>query len=309
MGAQFGRRAITSNDRGDHATHHGAAFGSFLFNKNNWRLSPGIRMDWDENYGAAALPQLSTSYQWSKVILRANAGRAIRSADFTERYNNYNKPRVASGSIGDPNLDTENSWSYEAGADVFLGNCFKASITGFYRDQNNVIDFVATPYSEMPRKDNLVQGNTYALAKNIKKVNTRGIEFELTYTKAFSNNQNLFVNAGTTFLRSVSSDSLPSFYIISHAKTLIQSNIVYTNRKFSIAGNFVYKQRNAQKATAINATISPNYFLLNAKVSYTPVKKLNLFIAVNNITDIQYSDLLGSIMPGRWTTGGISVSL
>ncbi|MBC7888375.1 MAG: TonB-dependent receptor [Ferruginibacter sp.] len=309
LGTQLDRRAIVSNDRGNHATHHGAAFGSLLFHKNKWRISPGLRLDWDENYGAAILPQLNTSYQWSKVTLRANAGRAIRSADFTERYNNYNKAIVASGSIGNPELGTENSWSYEAGADAFLGRHFKASVSGFYRDQNNVIDFVTTHYADMPRKENLVAGGVYALAKNLKKVTTRGIEMELVYKKTFTNNHHLFINAGATFLKSVSSDPVPSFYIISHARMLMQSNLVYAYKNLSIATNCVYKQRGAQQAAAIEAAISSNYFLWNAKLNYCLLKKLNFFIAVNNITNIYYSDLLGSIMPRRWTTGGVNVNL
>jgi len=308
LGTQFGRRAIASNDRGNHATHHGAAFGTLLFNKKNWSVSPGLRLDYDENYNAAILPQLNTSYQWNKITLRANAGRAIRSADFTERYNNYNKAIVAGGSIGNPDLKTENSWSFEAGAALYLANCFKVSMGGFYRDQNNVIDYVTTPYAEMPRKDNLVPGGIYALAKNIKKVKTRGIEMEFDYKKAFTSDQNLYINTGVTFLKSTGSDPVPSFYIISHAKTLIQSTLVYSFKKISIANNFVYKQRGELKATAIDATISANYFLWNAKINFMVAKKVNFFIAVNNITDIKYSDLLGSIMPGRWTTGGVRVN-
>lgn len=306
-GTQLDRRSIGSNDRGNHATHHGAAFGSLLFNKNKWRISPGLRFDWDENYGAVLLPQLNTAYHWSKFTLRANAGRAIRSADFTERYNNYNKAVVASGSIGNPNLHTENSWSYEAGADAFLSNHFKFSASAFLRDQHDVIDFVTTPYADMPRKENLVPGGVYALAKNIKKVKTSGIEMELTYKKTFTN-QSLFVSAGATFLKSVSSDSVPSFYIISHAKKLVQLTTIYTFKNLSLSANFVYKQRAARQATAINASISKDYFLLNAKLGYTIIKKLSFFVAVNNIGDIQYSDLLGSIMPRRWTTAGVSLN-
>ncbi|MEO6730608.1 MAG: TonB-dependent receptor [Ferruginibacter sp.] len=308
LGTQVGRRAIASNDRGNHATHHGAAFGSLLFNKNKFRLSPGLRFDWDENYGAALLPQLSTSYNWSKMTLRATAGRAIRSADFTERFNNYNKAIVPSGTIGNPDLNTENSWSYEAGADAFINSNFKFSIGGFFRDQNNVIDYVPTPYANMPRKDNLVPGGVYALAKNIKKVKTHGVEIELTYRKTFAHEQSLYVNAGANFLKSLSSDSAPSFYIISHARTLLQLSTIYTFKRLSLSANMVYKDRAAKQAPAINATISKDYFLLNAKCSYTIAKKVNLFVTVNNITDIKYSDLLGSIMPRRWTTGGVSVN-
>jgi iron complex outermembrane receptor protein len=308
MGTQLGRRAIVSNDRGNHATHHGAVFTTLLVQKNKFRLSPGLRLDWDENYGAAVLPQLSTSYQLKHFTLRANAGRAIRSADFTERFNNYNKAIVPSGTIGDPDLNTENSWSYEAGADAYVGSNFKFSVTGFYRDQANVIDFVATPYADMPRKDNLVPGSVYALAKNIKKVKTRGIESTLLFQHAFSTRQQLFINTGVTFLRSTSSDAVPSFYIISHARTLFQSTVIYTLGNFSLATNFVFKHRGPQQATAINAALSKDYFLLNSKISYLFLQRAKIFVAVNNITDVKYSDLLGSIMPRRWTSGGVTVN-
>ena len=308
MGIQFDRRNIRSNDRGDHTTHHAAGFGSVLISMNKWHISPGLRLDWDENYGTALLPQLNTSYHLKNITLRANAGRAIRSGDFTERYNNYNKAIVNSGTIGNPGLDTENSWSYEAGADFLVKNNFKASVSAFYRDQQQVIDFVTTPYTDMPRKENLVPGGVYALAKNIKKVKTRGIEMELVYQRSFSANQNLLINTGVTFLKSVSSDPVPSFYIISHAGTMVQTNIIYSFKKLSIATNFIYKHRGAQKAAAINAALSRDYFLWNGKLSYLLIPQVKCFVSVNNITDIQYSDLLGSIMPQRWTTGGVNIN-
>ncbi len=309
MGTQLDRRAIASNDRGNHATHHGAIFGSLLYNKNKFRISPGLRLDWDENYGTAILPQVNTSYNLDKITFRANAGRAIRSADYTERYNNYNKAIVTGGSIGNPDLSTENSWSYEAGMDVFSGKNFKASASAFYRDQNDVIDFVTTPYSAMPRKQNLVPGGIYALAKNIKSVQTRGVEIELTYKKSFTNSRSLLINAGITFLKSVGSDSIPSFYIISHAKTMLQFTSIYSFKNISISVSMIYKDRAPTAASAINAVISKSYFLINAKVGYNIASRVKLFITTNNITDISYSDLLGSKMPRRWTTGGVSVML
>lgn len=308
IGTQLDRRGITSNDRGDHATHHGAVFGTALFNVNKFRISPGLRGDWDENYGAVLLPQLNTAYLLKNITLRANAGKAIRSADFTERFNNYNKKNLASGTVGNPDLGTENSWSYEAGADVYLASSLKLSATGFYRDQNNVIDYVATPYEDMPRKENLVPGSTYALAKNLKKVTTKGIETELSFQHSFSKTNNLYITTGVTFLKSASSDGVASFYIISHARTLIQSTFIYSNKKINLATNFVYKNRGAQQASAINASLSKDYFLLNAKLSYRFCSMAGIFISVNNITDIHYSDLLGSIMPGRWTTGGLNLT-
>ena len=307
-GTQIDRRIIRSNDRGNHTTDHGALFATLIYSKEHLKISPGLRLDKDGNYGTALLPSLNASYQLKNITFRTNAGRSIRGGDFTERYNNYNKAFVSGGSIGDPNLTTENAWSYEAGADIILNTNFKASITGFYRDQHNVIDYVTTPYAQMPRKDNLSPTGTYALAKNIKAVKTSGIEMELMYQKSFSHQQSLYVNAGITLLDSKSSDLVPSFYIISHAKTMVQSTIMYQLKNLSIAINSVFKDRDVKNAPGINATVTKNYFLLNTKVSYGVCKKVKLFVACNNVADIKYSDLLGSNMPNRWTTGGFNIT-
>lgn len=306
-GIQLDRRAIRSNDRGNHQTHRGSLFGGGLYTYKQWRFSPSLRIDWDENYKGAALPQLNIAYLLPKMTLRANAGRAIRGADFTERFNNFNKPLVAAGSIGNPNLGTENSWSYEAGFDYIPTKDLRITFSGFYRDQQDVIDFVPTPYAQMPRRDNLVPGRTYALAKNIKEVSTRGLEMDIAYTHHFSTTHQLSVNAGITVLGSNTSDSVPSFYILSHANTLIQGNIIYQVGAFSAALNGLYKQRNARQAPAINAEITPSYFVLNARFSYQLYQgNLKFFLQSNNLFDEVYSDLLGSRMPRRWTSAGLT---
>lgn len=307
-GTQLDKRTITSNDRGNHSTDHGAIFGSLLYSQNKLKIAPALRVDKDGNYGTALLPQLNITYAVKNITFRTNAGRSIRGGDFTERYNNYNKALVTGGSIGNPNLTTENGWSYEAGADLVLNNNFKASVTGFYRNQHNVIDYFTTPYSAMPRKINLSPTGTFALAQNINAVKTSGFEMELTYQKLFNKNSSLFINGGLTLLNS-SSDGPSSFYIISHAKTLVQSTVLYHLHKLSVAVNMVYKERNPLTASAINASISQNYFLLNTKISYSFYKNMNFYIACDNLTDITYSDLLGSKMPRRWSSAGIQINL
>ncbi|MEP6713717.1 MAG: TonB-dependent receptor [Ferruginibacter sp.] len=299
-------KTIVSNDRGDHQNENASAFGSFIFKKNNLSLNPGLRIVSDKNYGTQLLPQTNIAYKINKLIMKANAGRAIRSADFTERYNNYNKIFVANGTIGNPDLTAEKSWSYEAGADLLLPH-FKIGAAYFYRNQYDVIDYVPTPYSAIPRKINLSPAGTYAFAQNLKKVTTSGVEVELNYNHHFSETHTLFINAAATFLHSVSPEATPSFYIISHAKTLLQQTVVYNIKKISISFTSIYKQRMPQQAAAIKAAIEKAYWLVNTKLGYS-YRIATAFVAINNIGNIQYSDLLGSKMPGSWTTAGLAVS-
>jgi vitamin B12 transporter len=310
-GLQVFNKNLRSNDRGDHGLWHTGAwfiikhrFGKYVF------MNEGVRFDWDESYGAQLTPQLNLSYTPSKWSFRFSAGRGIRDADFTERYNNYQRSLVRSGSIGNPNLKTEQTWSVEAGADYLAQPSFKLSGTVFYRNQDNLIDWTPTPYAQMPRKVNLIPTGSYALAKNIGNVKTYGVEMDAVYQKQISEQRSFYGSAGLTLLRSKNNDSVPSFYISSHAKLLASFNAVYKSKWFSAGLNGLYKERNTQAAPAIGATITKSYFTLNARIDgHFNNGKFTVFAQAHNLTGTQYSDLLGARMPGRWLSGGLSVGL
>jgi vitamin B12 transporter len=310
-GAQFIAKTIHSNDRGDHNIEQAAGFA--VLNQrlgNSFYINPALRLEWNERSGWELVPQVNMSYHISKLQLRASGGKTIRDADFTERFNNYNKAFVASGIIGNPDLVAEHSFSYEGGADYFLTSNFKLSGTFFQRYHTNLIDYVPTPYDEMPRKVNLSPTGTYSLAKNISKVNTTGAEVEMQYSKQFEDKQQIWATIGLTWLDSKSSSATPSFYITSHAKFLSTFSLIYSYKWIALAVNGLYKKRDPRTSTAAIAKVSEDYFVLNAKLEASVVKKLlSVFIEADNALDENYADLLGSQMPGRWLMGGIKISL
>lgn len=310
-GVQFSRKQIISNDRGNHSLLHGAVYTILRHTLgSNVHLNESLRLDWDENYGAILVPQVNFAWTPSKFTFRASGGRSFRDADFTERYNNYNKVLVTSGRIGNPDLKPEHSWNAEAGADYSFSYQLKISTTIFYRDHTNLIDYANTPYNEMPRKDNLSPAGTYALAKNIEKVKTTGLELDMIYSKKLNENSTVLVNGGFTWLQSKNNDPAPSFYISSHAKYLLNFSALYSIHAFSFSVTGLYKKRDEQKSAAINAEITPSYFVLNAKGVYQFSKKFDkLFIEADNLFDKRYSDLLGAMMPGRWLSGGFEIAL
>lgn len=310
-GVLLSRKQIKSNDRGNHSLLHGAAYGILRHTlAHNVYLNESLRLDWDENYGAILVPQVNFAWTPSKFTFRASGGRSFRDADFTERYNNYNKALVTSGRIGNPDLKPEHSWNAEAGVDFSFSQLLKISTTIFYRDHTNLIDYANTPYNEMPRKDNLSPTGTYALAKNIEKIKTTGLELDIVYSKKMNENSSLFINSGFTWLHSKNNDQVPSFYISSHAKYLLNFSALYSFHSFAISVTGLYKKRDEQKSAAINAEITPSYFVFNIKTSYKlPGKYGKLFLQADNLFDKKYSDLLGAIMPGRWLSGGFEIDL
>lgn len=310
-GVQLLSKRIVSNDRGDHRVDQAAAFavlnqhlGKHLF------VSPALRLDYSERYGAELVPQINLSYKTGQLQLRGSAGKTIRDADFTERYNNYNSIFVSSGRIGNPDLEAEHSSGYELGADYFLLNSLKLSGTWFQRFHTGLIDYVPTPYDNMPRKVNLTPTGSYALAKNISSVNTSGLEAEVQLSKNLQHRRQLWATAGLTWLKSRSSNATPSFYVSSHARLLNTFNLVYSAKQFSIALNGLYKSRKEQSSSANIAKVSRDYFVLNAKAEVFLLKKmLSAFVEADNLFDQNYADLLGAQMPGRWLMGGIKISL
>lgn len=310
-GFQFFRKEILSNDRGNHSILHGAAYtilrqqlGSAIF------LNESIRLDWDENYGAVLVPQINFAWTPSKITIRASAGKSIRDADFTERYNNYNKELVTSGRIGNPALLAEKSWNVEAGVDYNLSAFLSIRSTFFYRHHTNLIDWMNTAYADMPRNTNLVPTGSYALANNIASITTKGFEIDFIYSKKISTQSNLFFTTGLTLIQSKNEDSIPSFYISSHARNLFNFSSVFTVNSFSFSITGIYKKRDAQQAAAINKSLSATYFVCNSKLNYHGKKAgYDLFFQIDNVFDKKYSDLLGADMPGRWLSGGIGIAL
>lgn len=312
-GVQFISRKIVSNDRGNHEVSNAGAF--VVLNQKIGKalqLNPALRLDWNERAGWELIPQLNASYRYESFLFRGSVGRTTRDADFTERFNNYQRSPVPSGQrIGNPDLISESSLSYEVGADYYLNSSLKISTTWFERFQQNLIDYIFTPYANMPRQVNLTQGGSYLLAKNIDKVNTTGIETDIQYTHAFTEQQSLSAGLGFIWMRSRSSDTIPSLYVSNHARELINFNIAYRYKRIAISTNGLFKARKPQQAASpLIVPISADYFVLNARADLFLVKnKLAVFVQADNIFNRRYSDLLGSIMPTRWVMGGVKVNL
>jgi iron complex outermembrane receptor protein len=311
-GVQVFSKQIKSNDRGNHQHLHTGIYANLQHQLlKGLFLTEGIRADWDQSYKWALIPQLNLAYTGSIATLRASISKGIRDADFTERYNNYNKPVVTGGSIGNPALEAERSLNMEIGADLFLDKPIQLHATLFQRNQASLIDWVPTMYADIPLRPNLVPTGIYALASNIANVKTKGAELDLTGDHGLGKGTRLKWNTGITKLKSTGKDNtLPSFYLSSHARLLWNSNIRIMNKSGSISMGTVYKERNKQTANAINAAITTAYLTMNLRIEkYLFQKKAGLMIQVDNLTNKKYADLLGSIMPGRWMQAGVWTNL
>lgn len=313
-GLQFINRSIHSNDRGDHNENGAAGFAVLNYHAaSGFSVSPSLRLDWNERRSFEWVPQLSLGYALPQWQFRGSLGKTIRDADFTERYNNYKKPLVTSGRIGNPDLHAETSFNYEMGADFFAAKNFKISGTFFQRYHHGLIDYVPTPYDSIPHNSNLIPTGRYAFAKNIAQANITGAELDIQYTQSFANSNNsLWGSIGATWAKAKSTDgaSANALYLSSFANLLTNFNLAFSTPRFTLSVNGLYKERKKQMASAIKAELSGDYFVMNTKAQWSIFKKrIALFTQVDNVLNTHYSDLLGAQMPGRWWIGGASFKL
>ena len=304
-GIQADLRKIESNDRGNHSDYHFGGYLMGVYKSNNLVLTTIAREDYDENYGFEFCPQINAAYNLPNLALRASAGRSIRAADYTERYNN-NIALKTYIRLGNPNLMAERGWSEEIGINYSLSKnaLFKATI--FSRQSSNIIDYILTNESDIDSGiGDLVPGANYTFAKNIKDVNVNGFELELNTKFLISENSTLNWQIGYTFT-DITNDTL-GIYLSSFAKHLINSQLIlnFNSFQFSISG--LFKERTAQSAESISSDLDSSYGLLNARVGYVIMdNKLSLNLQILNLLDKEYQNILGAKMPGRWLMGGIS---
>ncbi len=309
-GIQIDQRSIESNDRGDHADFHVGSYimGAFEFDRFNTSLS--LRGDYDENYEFEFSPQLNLSYKFNKLVYRASAGKSIRAADYTERYVSNNLVDLTPGrSLGNPSLEAEKSWSVEAGADYFASKSVRLGVTVFSRDSENLIDFVQTNESEIgniSETGSLQSGADYFFAKNVTSVQTNGLEIFAELSHNFNQRNALSANLSYTLLNTTNEEDLISVYISSHARHLLSGNAIFDIGKWGLSVSMLHKNREGRIASSIDSALEDTYTVWNGKISIQINRNFRAYMQVQNMFDIQYQNILGAPMPGRWLFLGAS---
>ncbi|WP_310397700.1 TonB-dependent receptor [Hymenobacter sp.] len=317
LGGQIDRRAVASNDRGNHAVWHTAAFGVVAVTPApGLALTGGLRLDRDQAYGTELVPQLNASQQLGAALtVRGAVGRAIRAPDFTERYNNHGQPApLRSGlNVGNADLQAERTLNYELGADYRPLPGLTARVTGFLRKGNNQIDYVPTPGAQVIEASglaNLSAANTYRFAQNLFEVTTRGVETEVVLARQLAPKTRLDGSVGYTYVKVSNAENIASQYLANIARHVVAGTVGVTSRRVNGSLSGLWKQRDGAAAAAINRTLGAEYLVFNARleVALRP-ERLWLTGQVQNLFNERYSDLLGAQLPTRWLMAGLRLAL
>lgn len=311
LGVQSLSSSIESSDRGDHAHQRFGVFGL-----SHWRpvsgvgLHGGLRLERDDNFGWAVNPQLGVHWEMASwAALRLYGGRAIRAADFTERYisNNLPGPLSDGRNVGNPNLIAERSWSVEMGADVRWPKKVVHRLSLFHRWGHDLIDYVLTEGSEIQSPMNLAPESMYFYSQNIASLNTSGLEYFVDFKHDFSERSWVSLLTGVTLIGIEGDTDQPSKYLAASSRVMWQNQLSLQWKRSNFTLQHMYRLRDEESAEAIGANLDADYHLWNARFSLRPYGfiPLTILIQVDNVADVAYSDILGAQMPGRWVKGGL----
>jgi iron complex outermembrane receptor protein len=300
MGLEEDGDSIRSNNLGIHARNRGAGYVDFDVRpaKSRWSLSAGAREEIVSG-GAQAVfsPELAGSLRATNNLkLRASSGYGFRIPTYTDLY--YSDPST----LGNPKLKPESAWSGDLGADWIPSAKLSLSVTGFYSQQHDTIDYVRAatvpnPYLPPSCAIDGAQVATTWCADNLNGLKFAGVESTMTWIPK----KGQAVHIAWTGLHGAQSalHGLESEYVFNYPVENIHASWTA-----ALGHNFVLTNA-VQIAERYQQTVYPVW---NATLTHD-AWKLRPYLRVTNLSNTGYQEIVGVNMPPRTIMGGIALQI
>ncbi|HEX6802931.1 MAG TPA: TonB-dependent receptor [Terriglobales bacterium] len=209
--------------------------------------------------------------------LKGSVSRAFRLPSYTDLY--YHDP----ANFGNPNLRPERAWDYEGGLLWYPGGRFKSELTVFQRRDRDVIDYVRSS-STAPY-----------MAENIQSLNFTGVE--VSFEARLPREQRIQV--AYTELHGVQQalSGLQTKYTFNYPS---HDGVLAWNGK--LPGKLVARSR----LGIIDRYATDPYALWDAAIA-REFSHVAAHLVLSNISDTQYEEIPGVIMPGRSVVFGLDL--
>lgn len=236
-----------------------------------FELSAGLRWDDYETFGSELSPRVALAWIAGGNKVRAAFGEAFRAPAVGELYFPFG---------GNPSLGAERSRSYEVGYDHASG----ISATLFHGDYEDLIVF--NPASNV--FENIGEATTRGLELAAQRSLTRTLRASLTYTYTDTEE----ASTGEELLRRPR-----------HSGSLFlgwRSGIVDTNLVVQHTG----ARADFMAVAPFARTTAESHTVLDANVQVT-LGRFTPYVRIENLTDVEYEEVLGYVSPGRRAVVGV----
>ncbi len=309
FGVQAERQEIVSTDRGNHEKMGIGIYGIYGFRWNKLHSNASVRFEFDENFGLEFIPQLAVSYARNNWLMQSSIGKAVRAADFTERYVAHLIPNLSPGrNLGNPDLLAERSYTADFSLSRSLG--FARIQAGlFHRWSMDLIDYSLTNSNEINNLTNLQPNENYLFALNISESRCTGLEFQAS-APIEGRNYSIAPILSYTYLKTSNPERKLTKYLSNHPSHSLALQLMM-NYSFLFANlGLNHIQRHAEHIEEIKAEVPASYSLLNLRIGVQLSNaRLKIFSNMYNLLDTKYQEIPGAQMPGRWMACGLSWNL
>ncbi len=307
-GVQLVDKKINSTDRGDHQNLAVGIYSVLSYAlSDRWQTHVSLRAEHDENFGWEILPQASLSYRQNGFVFRTSYGRSVRAADFTERFISSQISNLSPGrNVGNPDLQAESSHSFDLGGEYYFNKNGLFSLTGFYRNSTNLIDYTLRNSSTITNVKNLQEDADYFYADNLSNSSVIGLEGSVKYRFNWNNKIDFNTQLAYTWLQTKAETGELSKYIANHPTHQFGLTLDLTAYNFQITSATSLSTRQDELVESIDGKIQKDYLVTHLKLGYNLSSAFTPYVEIRNLSNTNYQEILGANLPRRWWNVGVT---
>ncbi len=242
---------------------------------NDWlELLPGIRYQYDSDFGAFIAPKLNLMFKPAAFVnFRIGYGKGYRVPNLRERFFFFDHSALGYRIIGNPDLQPEASDSFQVGLEMWRGKKVHGEVSFFYNRIKNLIDTRLNP------EKSAATGLQIFDYQNVNRAVTQGAEFSsrVLFWRYFT------FKAGYTYLWAKDTDL--DKWLPERPKHQVKGGLDLRQDDWGTTVIFRVVYQSKEFVDAQNSVTSPAWTTFDLKLNQETGENTTLFIGVDNITD------------------------
>ncbi|OAU97279.1 TonB-dependent receptor plug domain-containing protein [Moraxella catarrhalis] len=249
------------------------SYGYYLqhqYNNSKFSTQAGVRMEDNDRFGTHTVGQLAGRYHLNpQTSIYANVGTAFRAPTLNEMYSQWG---------GNPNLDPEESLSYEVGINHYVGNNFSIGLSAYRTEIDNLISW-------SNGKNNNMSEATF-------KGGELGVKWQ---------NDNFYINAN--YARTETENKATAREIAYRPKNSGTLTVGYDDGEYGVSVSTIARSKAATSNDASDVYVR-GYATMDVNAHWQATQNVKLFTNIQNLWDRQHRLVYNTWPKADWYVNG-----
>jgi iron complex outermembrane receptor protein len=243
-------------------------------------MSPGVYANYNSDFGFKIFPSFDAHYLVSQRLkIYTHSGTSMRNPTYTDWF--YRGP----SNDGNPLLLPEQSFQTELGIKTFQKK-WNVNTYGFYRNVDQLISWVRPNNVSKYRPENILRAQTIGAHFSLKTQENK--VFNLLTWSYYGG----YTYLNTNFMQPLIGETKYEDNSLRH-QWVNSLNLLWQKRMMLSLNYRLIEHQN-----------STQYGLLDTRISFKH-NDMTVYVDVNNLLDVQYTQVNSIPLPGKWFTFGL----